>query len=68
MSLNGSFIYCQKMASLEKPFEFILMDNSSIFVSLEDAGELLVNGFRYKMMDDHRDKVGWFEHYEKTLK
>lgn len=56
------------MASLGKPFEFVQMDNSSIFVSLEDACELLVNGFQYKMMNDHRDKVGWFEHFEKTLK
>lgn len=49
------------MASIEKPFEFVQMDNSSIYVSLEDACELLINGFQFKLMDDHRDKFGWFE-------
>jgi hypothetical protein len=52
------------MASLEKPFEFVQMNGSSLYASLEDACELLVNGFQYKMMNDHRDKVGWFEHYD----
>lgn len=50
------------MASIEKPFEFIFKNGNKMFVSLEDACILLVNGLQFNKMTDHR----WiFEKLEK---